>query len=57
MKRAQTKKCLTFGKVTFMNETWNDVGVFQMKIVMRSENIGGNGGRELASVLIMVSSN
>ena len=37
-----------------MNETWNHMGVFQMEIVMRSENIGRDGGRELTSMLIMI---
>lgn len=47
----------TFGEVTLVDETGDDVGVFEVVIVVRSEDVGGDRRGELASELVVVRAN
>ena len=46
----------TFGDVRFVHESWEDVAVVDTEIVMWTKHVGGDDGRELAAMLLVVGS-
>lgn len=44
----------TLGEKTFVNETGNDVRIFEVVVVVRTENVGRDSRSEVASELFVV---
>lgn len=44
----------TLGEQALVNKTGNDVRVLEIVVVVRAEDVGGNGGGEVATVFLVV---